>query len=43
MKTEVDGDWYQSTHFDKLSCRQVSFSGTKWPPSREEYKRFKRS
>ena len=40
MKTEVDGYWYQSIHFDKLSCRQVSFSGPKWTPPREEHKRL---
>jgi hypothetical protein len=26
MKTEVGRNWYQSINFDKLSCRQVSFS-----------------
>jgi hypothetical protein len=30
MKTEVGRNWYQSIHFDKLSFRQVSFSGPKW-------------
>jgi hypothetical protein len=25
-------DWYQSIHFDKLSCRQVFFSGPIWTP-----------
>ncbi len=29
MNTEVDRHWYQSIHFDKLSCRQVSFFGLK--------------
>jgi hypothetical protein len=29
---------YQSIHFDKLSCWQVSFSG----PSREDHKHFQR-
>jgi hypothetical protein len=42
MKTEVGRHWYQSIHFDELSCRQVSFSGPQWTPSREEQKRFKR-
>jgi hypothetical protein len=27
MKTEVGRNWHQWIHFDKLSCRQVSFSG----------------
>jgi hypothetical protein len=27
MKTDVGRDWYQSIHFDELSCWQVSFSG----------------
>ncbi len=26
MKTEVGRNWYQSIHFYKLSCPQVSFS-----------------
>jgi hypothetical protein len=41
MKTEVGRDWYQSVHIDKPSCRQVSFSGPIWTPSREERKLFK--
>jgi hypothetical protein len=40
MKTEVDQNRYQSIHFDKLSCRQVSFSDPKGTPSREEHKCF---
>jgi hypothetical protein len=35
MKTEGGGEWYQSIHFDKLSCRQVFFSGPKGTPSQE--------
>jgi hypothetical protein len=42
MKTEVGRHWYQSIHFDELSCRQVSLSGPQWTPSREEQKRFQR-
>jgi hypothetical protein len=38
MKTEGGGEWYQSIHFDKLSCRQVSFSGPKGMASREYHK-----
>jgi hypothetical protein len=41
MKTKVGLDWYQLIHFGKLSCRQVSFSGPKGPPSREENTLFK--
>jgi hypothetical protein len=26
MKTKAARDWYESIHFDKLSCWQVSFS-----------------
>jgi hypothetical protein len=40
MKTEGGGEWYQSIGFDKLSCRQVSFSRPKWTPSQEEHKTF---
>ncbi len=42
MKTEVGRQWYQSIHFDELSCRQVVFSGPQWTPSREEQKSFQR-
>ncbi len=42
MKTEVGRNCYQSIQYDKLSGRQVSFSGPQWTPSREEHKRFKR-
>jgi hypothetical protein len=44
MKAEVQvgRNGYQSIHFDKLSCRQVSFSVPKWTPSQEEHKRFER-
>jgi hypothetical protein len=38
MKTEGDGEWCQSIHFNKLSCRQVFFFGPKGTPSREEHK-----
>jgi hypothetical protein len=38
MKTEGGGEWYQSIHFNKLSCRQVIFFGPKGTPSREEHK-----
>jgi hypothetical protein len=38
MKTEGGGEWYQSIHFNKLSCRQVFFFGPKGTPSREEHK-----
>jgi hypothetical protein len=27
MKKKVGRNWHQSIHFDKLSCRQVSFFG----------------
>ncbi len=37
MKTEGVGEWYQSIGFEKLSCRQVSFSNTKGTQSREEH------
>jgi hypothetical protein len=37
MKTEVGRNWYQLIHFEKLSCRQVSFSSPKWIPLREEH------
>jgi hypothetical protein len=30
--------WYQSIHFDKLVCRQVSISSPKGTPSQEEHK-----
>ncbi len=42
MKTAVGRNWYQTIHFDKLSCRQVSFSAPKQTLSREEHKRFQR-
>ncbi len=42
LKKEVGRNWYQSIHFDKLSCRQESFSGSNWTPLREEHKRFQR-
>jgi hypothetical protein len=38
MKIEVGRNWYQSIHFDKLSCRKVSFSGPKWTPSTKTLK-----
>jgi hypothetical protein len=38
MKTEGGGEWYQSIHFNKLSCRQVFFFSPKGTPSREEHK-----
>ena len=38
MAQEGGRNWYQSIHFDKLSCRQVSFLGPKGTPSREEHK-----
>jgi hypothetical protein len=38
----VGRNWYQSIHCDKMSCRQVSFFGPKWTPSREEHKVFQR-
>jgi len=42
MKTEEGRrNRYHSINFDKLFCREVSFSGPKWTPSREENKRFK--
>jgi len=41
-KAEGRRDGYKSIHFDKLSCRQVSFSCPKWSPSREEPIHFKR-
>jgi hypothetical protein len=31
-------EWYQTIHFDKLSCRQVSVFGPKGTPSCEEHK-----
>jgi hypothetical protein len=37
MAQEGGGEWYQSIHFDKLSCRQVSVFGPKGTPSREEH------
>jgi hypothetical protein len=40
MKTEWGRNWYQSIHFDNLSCWQVSFSGPRWTPSREEHASF---
>jgi len=43
MKTEEGGEWYHLIHFDKLSCRQVSFSVPKGTPSREEHKTFSNS
>ncbi len=30
QKREMGRNWYQSIYFDKLSCRQVSFSGPKF-------------
>jgi hypothetical protein len=42
MKTEVGRNWYQSIHLDKLSFRQVPFSGPKWTLAGEEQKHFKR-
>ncbi len=38
MAQEGDGEWYQSTNLNKLSCRQVSVLGPKGTPSREEHK-----
>ena len=38
MAQEGGVRWYQSIHFDKLSCRQVSVFGPKGTPSREEHK-----
>jgi hypothetical protein len=38
MAHEGGRNWYQSIHFDKLSCRQVSVFGPKGTPSREEHK-----
>ena len=38
MAQEGGRNWYQSIHFDKLSCRQVSVFGPKGTPSREEHK-----
>jgi hypothetical protein len=38
MALEGGRNWYQSIHFDKLSCRQVSVFGPKGTPSREEHK-----
>jgi hypothetical protein len=38
MKTEGGGEWYQSIHFDQLSCRQVFFSGPKGTASQEKHK-----
>jgi hypothetical protein len=38
MAQEGGRNWYQSTHFDKLVCREVFFLGPKGTPSREEYK-----
>jgi hypothetical protein len=37
MKTEMCRDWHQSINYDKPYCRQVSFYGPKWTPSREEH------
>ncbi len=34
---------HQSIYIDKLSCRQWSFSGPRWTPSREENKLFRAS
>jgi hypothetical protein len=42
MKTEVGRNRYQSIYVDKLSCRQVSFSGSQWTTSREGHERFQR-
>jgi hypothetical protein len=42
MKTEVGRNWFESVHFDILSCRGKSFSNPKWTSSREEHKRFQR-
>ncbi len=36
QKTEVGRNWYQSIHFYKLSCRQVSFLRT---PMENHHKR----
>ncbi len=38
MAQEGGRNWYQSIHFDKLSCQQVSVFGPKGTPSREEHK-----
>jgi hypothetical protein len=38
MAQEGGRNWYQSIHFDKLSCRQVSVFGPKGTPSREGHK-----
>jgi hypothetical protein len=38
----VGRNWYQSIHFDELSCRQVSFTLPQGTPSREEQKLFQR-
>ena len=38
MAQEGGRNWYQSIHFDKLSCWQVSVFGPKGTPSREEHK-----
>ncbi len=37
MKTEGYRNWYQSIHYDTLSCRQVSFSEPQRTNSREEH------
>jgi hypothetical protein len=43
MEKEEGGEWYHSILFDKLSCRQLFFSGPKGTPSREEHKTFSNS
>jgi hypothetical protein len=40
MGTKGGQNWYQSIHYDVLSCRQVSFTLPQGTPSREEHKRF---
>jgi hypothetical protein len=42
METEGGQNWYQSIHYDVLSCRQVSFTLPQWTSSREYHKRFQR-
>jgi hypothetical protein len=40
MGTKGGQNWYQSIHYDVLSCRQLSFAVPQWTPSREEKKSF---